>query len=165
MNPIEILATVMLFASGDGWSKLSERVQVELAVVVMQQIRRDQVAANVPPNSRFHEYLERDVRAFLVQRNQEDVQLSVDLLRTPPTQVGIAFPKYYVWIEASSPTQGDLSVAARVAAVGGREFRIQEFIPRREINAQPDALHRTFPAGLVPHIIEQAHGRIRNCLP
>lgn len=132
---------------------------------MMQQIRRDQIAANVPPNSRFHEYLERDVRAFLVKRNQEDVPFSVDLLRTPPTQVGIAFPKYYVWIEASSPTQGDLSGAARVAAVAGREFSIQEFIPRREINAQPDGLYTTFPSRLVPHIVEQARGRIRNCLP
>ena len=165
MNPIEILATVMLFASGDGWSDLSERVQLELALVVMQQIRSDQIAANVPPNSRFHEYLERDVRAFLIQRNQEDVPFSVDLLRTQPTQVGIAFPKYYVWIEASSPTQGDISGAARLAAVNGREFSIQEFITRREINSQPDALTRTFPSRLVPHIVEQARGRIRNCLP
>jgi hypothetical protein len=165
MNPIEILATVMLFASGEGWPDLSKSIQQELALVVMQQIRADHIAANVPPNSRFHEYLERDIRAFLVQRAQEDVQFSVDLLRTPPTQVGVAFPKYYVWIEASSPTQGDLSGAARVAAVNGREFSIQEFITRRDINAQPDALYRTFPASLVPHIAEQARGRIRNCLP
>jgi hypothetical protein len=73
------------------------------------------------------------------------VAVEYELLRDGPTQSGVAYPKFYVWVRART-TEGSLSQGAvRVAAVDRKEFQVTNYVPESEIRAHPDDIDQVFP--------------------
>lgn len=105
--------------------------------------------ANVALTQELETYLEPDFGENLV--------VEYELLRDVPTQVGVALPKYYVWLTASQGTTVVVAGAARVAAEGEDKFAVLNFVSQSAIAADPEQLTRIFPAALIPDIEARAH--------
>ena len=64
-----------------------------------------------------------------------------------PTQVGVAWPKYYAWVTAHGDSGRVEEGAVRVAAVDATHFEVTD-ISLREIRADPEGVERVFPRAL-----------------
>jgi hypothetical protein len=113
------------------------------------------VSANVPPKEDFRAFLIRDLTTYFHRTNGKDI-VDYELLRDGPTQVGVAYPKYYVWVTITMPDKSVLEGAARVAAEEKRSFRVTNFISRSDIIANPAELARVFPKALLDKIRTRA---------
>lgn len=88
-----------------------------------------------------------------------DLSITYESLRQRPTQVGVAVPKYYVWVNLPTATP-PLSGAARIAAYEGT-YTVTHFVSSTEIQADPEQLSLIFPAVLIPDILERAQASPR----
>lgn len=115
------------------------------------------VQTNVPSEARFAELLRRDLLAYF-QRNGVPSATCIDfqLLRDAPTQSGIAYPKYYLWVIVVAGSQKITDGAVRVAAIEKVEFEVTTFIASSNIRLEPERVGSVFPAVLVPSIIAKA---------
>jgi hypothetical protein len=80
----------------------------------------------------FNEYLKRDLKGYFCAESKV-CEVEYELLRDGPTQTGISYPKYYVWVRCfrkNTLREG----AARVAAVEQTRFDVTNFLSRDEIN-------------------------------
>ena len=108
---------------------------------------------NVPDPQDFDRILNRDITAYVTDENDRDVSVSCELLRNGGTQVGVALPKYYVWIEKRS-ADGTLmeEAAARIAAVEKTHFDVVQYYDRDRILKEPDLIKKVFPAEVATKI-------------
>ena len=127
--------------------------------MVIGQIRRSHVEANVPQASDFEGTLARDLQAWFTQRQGGTPQVRFELLRRGPTQTGVAYPKYYAWVEVKTASPSVVRGAVRIAAVQRDHFEVLQFLSAEEIRARPDDVPLVFPAALVPEISRRATER------
>lgn len=120
-------------------------------------LQAEHVSHNAPRPTRFNAALQRDLEAHFAGQGHSGASVTYQLLRDGPTQTGIAWPKYYLWVEVESADAGFLAGAARVAAIEGEGFLITRFVSKQEIVAAPDRLSGIFPTALVPDIRARAH--------
>ena len=120
----------------------------------LQQSHTD---GNVPPQESFAEFLNRDLLAFF-QAGAASSATSVQfhLLRNGPTQSGVSFPKFFVWVKVFSSATVLEEGAASVAAINRTHFEITNFQSAQQINARPSVVSSIFPSVLVPIILERA---------
>jgi hypothetical protein len=119
-------------------------------------IQQAHVDANVPPARQFQSLLKRDLERFFSDRRGSTVAVSYELLRDAPTQSGIAYPKYYVWVRAEDAAKLVEEVAVRVAAIDRTRFQITDFVSTREIQRNALEVDKIFPKALVPDIVRRA---------
>lgn len=123
---------------------------------ITPSVQESHIGGNVPAEETFDAALTRDLAAFFTSRGLTDPQISYELLRRGPTQSGVAFPKFYVWVSAAS-RQGDMMTGAvRVAAIDRVRFEVTHFVARADILNNPDGLASIFPAALLPAIHAKA---------
>lgn len=138
MRRLAIIALAFGFAA-------PERVEARQ----IQDPQAAHIAAHVPDPDDFDTFLQRDLRAFLGDRAGE--RLDFDLLRDRPTQSGLSYPKFYLWVRT-----GSTSGAMRAAAIDRHHFEVTDFVDRNAIlNGEPD-LAAIFPAALVGPIRARA---------
>jgi hypothetical protein len=114
------------------------------------------IAANVPDTSDFRSFLVRDLTVHLKRTLGEGISVDYELLRDGPTQTGIAYPKFYLWVTATKPDKTVVDGAARVAAIDKKRFEVTDFLTRSEIAAKPDSIARVFPQLLLDKIRNKA---------
>ena len=103
----------------------------------MDEVAKSHIEANVPKGKRFDEYLKRDLRAYFC-KDEKECSVEYELLRDGPTQTGIAYPKYYLWVKVVAGQKLTSEGAVRVAAIEQRTFDITHFLSRRDIvESQP----------------------------
>ena len=113
--------------------------------------------ANVPPAELFSLLLQRDLLAFLKTSSAPAAtRVEFKLLRDAPTQSGVAYPKYYLWVKAFAGSNLKEEGAARVAAVDRQRFDVLQFISKTQMQATPSEVNNVFPAALVPTILSLA---------
>jgi hypothetical protein len=122
----------------------------------MAQIAESHVSGNVPPEAEFMNFLQRDVRAYLIANRRPSRNLEIDLLRKGPTQTGIAYPKYYVWIRAADGPDSVVEGAMQVSAVARVRFLVSNFTLASAIRNDPASLSAVYPAVLIPTIRKRA---------
>ena len=123
---------------------------------MMAELQADHIAANVPNEAEFSAFLERDLRAYFAAAGIRSPSVRFEMLRQGPTQSGIAYPKYYLWVWVWSEGSPAVSGAVRVAAVQRERFEVTEFLARERIIAQPGQIGSIFPAPLVQPIRTRA---------
>ncbi len=64
------------------------------------------VEANVPPQKEFDEILARDLQAYFQDLKGKQVGVQYEFLRRGPTQVGVAYPKFYLWVKIYEGDRG-----------------------------------------------------------
>ncbi len=126
------------------------------ALAQIPGVAESHIAANVPNTNDFRPFLVRDLAAHLKPLLGEGIAVDYELLRDGPTQTGIAYPKFYLWVTATKPDKTVVDGAARVAAIDKKKFEVTDFLTRGEIAAKPDSIATVFPQLLLDTIRKKA---------
>ena len=127
-----------------------------LRVQSMPELQSTHIAAHVPIGGDFAAFLLRDLAAYFERQGILAPVVTYELLRDGPTQSGVSFPKFYVWVSATASNGSVVDGAARVAAVGRTHFEVTDFVTREQIITQPDSLDLVVPAALIDIVVERA---------
>jgi len=120
-------------------------------------IRQSHTEANVPAEKQFNAFLKRDLLSYFKREvGPATTAVEYQLLRSAPTQSGVASPKYYLWVRAVAGSALAQEGAVRVAAVGQTHFEVTNFMPATSIREQPNQVSAVFPAALVPLVLSKA---------
>ena len=149
--PVSLAAALIAMSSLAGQS--APQSEAERAVA---DIRASHVAANVPDKGAFATLLERDLKTYFAGSGVKNPSVSFELLRQGPTQSGIAYPKFYLWVEVKTGGNTVLSGAVRVAAIEKTRFEVTDFLRRQDILSDPERVAEIFPAALVEVIRARA---------
>jgi len=113
---------------------------------VLGDVQRSNIEANVPPAAEFAALLKRDLEAYFKAAQSQAARVEHDLLRDGPTQSGVSYPKFYVWVRvfdgAALVNQG----AVRLAAIDRKRFDVTTFMSAEAIREDPAGLYKVFPA-------------------
>jgi hypothetical protein len=113
------------------------------------------IEGNVPASQNFDTYMKRDLSSYLCE-GKPNCRVEYSLLRDGPTQTGIAYPKFYVWVTCFQQDKVLTQGAARVAAIDKQQFHVTDFLSREQILDSPQQVGGIFPAPLVSKIVERA---------
>jgi hypothetical protein len=123
-------------------------------------LQRSHIEANVPAPEEFERLLQRDLLAFFKQSVGSAItSVEVQPLRSGPTQSGVSYPKFYLWVKVMAGSSVQQTGAVRVAAVQRTRFDVTDFMAAASIKAKPSEVGAVFPAALVPSIQERAAGQ------
>jgi hypothetical protein len=115
-------------------------------------IANSHINANVPASDQFSNLLARDLQSHF-----QAPRVDYELLRQGPTQTGISYPKYYLWVKIRNSSGGLAAEGAvRVAAIDQVRFEVTHFLPAQEIRETPTTVERVFPRPLVESILAHA---------
>lgn len=128
-----------------------------LAQSPLEDIQASHIEANVPAQGSFDVFLKRDLLAyFRGTETTPTTSLEYELLRDAPTQSGVSYPKYYLWVRVRSGSSVLKEGAARVAAIERKRFEVTNFMSRSSIQSSPSEVGAVFPAALVPSVLSRA---------
>jgi hypothetical protein len=119
-------------------------------------VAESHIAANVPSANDFRPFLIRDLTAYLKPAHGDGLTVNYELLRDGPTQTGIAYPKFYLWLRATNAEKAVIEGAVMIAAIDKKRFDVRNFVPRSEIISHPDSIARIFPQALIEKIHAKA---------
>lgn len=125
----------------------------------MADLQASHIAANVPSDADFMIFLRRDVLAHLAFRGLPHTALSIEALRKGPTQSGVSYPSFYLWVRAGAADGSSTTGAMAVRAIGRVRFEVTDFITADEVRSNPNVLPSIFPAALIPNITARAAER------
>ena len=132
-------------------------VVVTLTCACNDPIAQSHIDANVPPARQFHPLLKRDLEAFFRSAGQRpDIDVGYEVPREGPTQSGVAYPKYYVWVKAQAPQGLVEEGAVRLAAIDRTRFEVTHFLRKADIQADHGTVERIFPKALAEDIRTRA---------
>ena len=113
---------------------------------VADQIRESHVDGNVPSSGDVDRLLQRDLNAFFAGRLPAGGNVRYEFLRKAPTQTGVAYPKFYLWVWLPAPDGGTLQGAVRIAAINQQRYEVTDFLSEADIRRDPGRTRRVFPA-------------------
>jgi hypothetical protein len=121
---------------------------------VMRAIGQSHVDANVPDAKDFDRILQRDITLYVTDRRDENISVSVELLRDVPSQSGVALPKFYIWI-VKRDAKGQImeEAAARIAAINKDHFDVVQYYDRKRLESEPDLVSKVFPEDVYAKIL------------
>lgn len=133
---------------------LSSRTGLHIAAVTLlfqfgciDPIAESHIEGNVPKGKAFEEYLRRDLTSYFC--TTKDCRVEYEFPRNGPTQTGIAYPKYYLWVRCFSGGKLSTEGAVRMAAVDQSAFDVRQFLSAKEIIASHDKAAGVFPSDLL----------------
>ena len=112
----------------------------------MRQMQLSHIEANVPPEADFGRFLQRDLDKYFKAKRSNPFKLTYEFLRIGATQTGIAYPKFYLWVQISEKGKVVEQGAVRLAAIEKKEFQITDFVPEAAIRADSTGIYKVFPA-------------------
>ena len=95
---------------------------------VVEDIQSSHIAANVPSRADFGRLLTQALGRYFNPDRRPYVGIGHQLLREEPTQSGVAYPKFYVWVRVFNKGLVERQGAVRLEAIERREFRITDFV-------------------------------------
>ena len=132
----------------------------------LDAIAASHVEANVPAPADFDRFLRRDLGAYFGSKASHGlVNVEYELLRQGPTQSGVAYPKFYAWVQVRENGQLLHEGAVRLAAIERRRFEITNFLSADDIRRSPDAITRVFPAPVCDRLQEKVGLDKRSDIP
>ena len=123
----------------------------------LADIQRSHIEENVPSPGVFDKILERDLLAYFHKEiGKTASNVKYRLLREGPTQSGLAYPKYYLWVIVKNGSVNITEGAVRVEAIEKKRFEVTHFVSKEEIQKQPEQITSIFPKLLIPSILSAA---------
>lgn len=117
------------------------------------------VAANVPPPEKFDAILKRDLGAYFEESTGRPVTVEYEFLREGPTQSGLAYPKFYLWVKVYSDGTVIEEGAVRIAAMEKKQIVITDYLRKEEILSNPERTCRIFPKPVCEKILERVQNQ------
>ncbi len=141
------IAILLIGIASFGYPPL--KVLHPLAIVQGSHIKVN--TPNVP--EQFDKLLKRDLTSYLQDTYKEVVvTVEYELLRAKPTQVGVALPKYYIWVKIYRQTSGQKVLidegAVKVAAVEKTHFTVLTYLAIADLKKSPERINQVFPLAL-----------------
>ncbi len=146
MKQIQYLILLLLF---------SGIVSASQANQVIDQIAESHIDGNVPDKSDFDSFMHRDLEVYFKRVTGKLVDIQYEFLRNGPTQTGIAYPKFYLWVKIFENKSLLDQGAVRVAAIEKKRFEITDFIGKGKIEQNPDSIFMVFPRPVCEKINEK----------
>jgi len=128
--------------------------------VIAQSISDAHIESNVPDDKDFKKFLARDIQKYFSIKLNKAIRIEYELLRDSPTQSGIAYPKYYLWVKVFDDNTIIEESAVRIAAIGKVRFEVIEYVSKSEIIREPKKIETIFPAGLCDNIRSRACAKL-----
>jgi hypothetical protein len=123
---------------------------------VMRDLQRSHIDANVPASADFENFLRRDLAAyFSTARKKKDVSVDYEPLRRGPTQSGVSYPKFYLWVRIASGKSSKDRGAVRIEAIDKKRFEVTDFMSEDAIRSAPNSIYGIFPAQVCEKIKEK----------
>jgi hypothetical protein len=120
-------------------------------------VQLSHIEGNVPAPEDFAPFLQRDILSFAKTHGAPTAtRVEYKLLRDAPTQSGVAYPKFYAWVQVFGDRALLSEGAVRVAAIERTRFDVTDFVRAQEIRTNPGAVQSVFPRLLVAGILERA---------
>ena len=108
-------------------------------------ISQSHIEGNVPEENNFDKLLHRDIELYFTKLFKYKVIIKYEFLREGPTQTGIAYPKYYLWVKIWNGKELIKEGAIRIAAVEKTHFDITNFVSKDEIINGSINIYEIFP--------------------
>jgi len=127
-------------------------------ILALQKIQMSHIQANLPDTfEEFQIILKRDLNLYFSKLYQKQVKIKHHFLRKAPTQSGVSYPKFYLWIEVLSDNNMIDSGAIRIAGINKTTIRVTDFVKKEQLNKTPEILKNIFPKALNDKILEFAN--------
>lgn len=118
-----------------------------------KDINESHVEGNIPNVEVFDTYLYRDISKYFEEKGFSNFQIKYEFLRDKPTQSGLAYPKYYLWVFIYSVDNTLIDQGAlRLAAIDKQYFQVTDFISIDEIKNDQSILDPIFPVDIIKKI-------------
>lgn len=128
-----------------------------IAQVPKADIGVSHIEANVLEQRCFDVFLKRDLLDYFRAFEARAVtSVEYDLLRDGPTQSGVSYSKYYLWVKVHSQNAVIEECAMRIAAIDQKRFEVTHFLSRSSIQSNPNDVGTVFPSALVPLVLLRA---------
>jgi hypothetical protein len=111
----------------------------------MARIAESHIRGNVPAKPKFDKYLRRDLTTYFSRASGKKVAVDYEFLRDGPTQTGISFPKYYLWVKVRGGKKLLDQGAVRLAAIDQKRFEVTDYLPKAEMKKAPEQIDWVFP--------------------
>jgi len=113
-------------------------------------VQGSHVKVNTPDvPQQFDKLLKRDLNNYFQDTYKETVTVEYELLRAKPTQVGVALPKYYIWVKIYRQISRQKALidegAVKVAAVEKTHFTVLNYLSIAELKKSPERINQIFP--------------------
>ncbi len=125
------------------------------AAATIDAIAQSHIDANVPPDSTFDRLLRRDLTQYFQASLGGNLTIDFDLLRRGPTQTGISYPKFYLWVLVRRDGKPLKEGYARVQATDRTGFDVRDFIPRTAVDQDSTRLYPVFPVAVAAEIMRR----------
>ncbi len=126
-------------------------------VAAQLDLQQSHIEGNVPPPESFESFLNRDLLAyFKISGTPGATAVTYKPLRNGPTQSGLSYPKYYLWVKVLSGSKLLQEGAVRVAAIERTHFEVTNFMSKTQIQSAPSEVGSVFPAALVQSVLSHA---------
>jgi hypothetical protein len=122
-------------------------------------VQSSDIEANVPSPETFDQLFHRDLLAYFARGDSSVSSVEFKLLRNGPTQSGVAYPKYYLWVKAFAGSRRKEEGAIRVAAINRERFEVTDFLSKAKVQSVPSEVGAIFPPALVPSIVSFASAK------
>jgi hypothetical protein len=115
-------------------------------VVILALISIGHIEANAPDEAHFDALLTSSLETYCRDMaGGKPVTVRYAMLRDGPTQAGLGFPKYYVWVEVFDGPSRIVQGAAKAVGIDRQTLEITDFFSEATIANLPLSLYRTFP--------------------
>ena len=132
-------------------------IALPLQVHAQPFVQANHIDANVPEEAKFSELLNRDLLAYFKANGVATATgVQVRLLRKAPTQSGVAYPKYYAWVQVEDSSTRLAEGAVRLAAIERARFEVTDFVPKNKAKGSRELIESVFPRPLVTEILRLA---------
>jgi hypothetical protein len=119
------------------------------------EVQASHIEANAPAREDFERLLKRELTAYFLPTPSEGADVEYEFLRDAPTQSGVSYPKYYLWVRVNAGGSVQQEGAVRVAAIGRDRFEVTDFLTRDQISSTPSQIYQVFPAPVCDRIEER----------
>ena len=101
------------------------------------------IQGNVP--EQFDQLLKRDLIIYFQDLYKQTVTVEYELLREIQTQVGVALPKYYIWVKIYSQKVLLNEGAVKVSAIEKTHFTVLNYLAIADLKKSPERINQIFP--------------------
>lgn len=118
-------------------------------------VQASHIEGNAPARGDFERLLKRDLTAYFLPDPSEGAEVEYEFLRDGPTQSGVSYPKYYLWVRVKARGSIQQEGAVRLAAIDRERFEVTDFLSREQISSNPSQIYQVFPGPVCQRIEEQ----------
>ncbi len=122
---------------------------------VFEQISRSHIDGNIPDRANFEKFLKRDLIAYFARNGGKNVTVETKPLRNGPTQSGVSYPKFCLWVRVFQNKKPWQTGAVRVAAIDKKEFEVTTFLTLATLRSNRAAIYQTFPKPVGDKIVNE----------